>query len=47
MRRAWIEELPKVLWAQWTTKKRVTDETPFALAYGTKAILSTEAVLPL
>ena len=43
---AWLEELPKVLWAQRTTKKRVTDESPFALVFGTEAILPTEAGLP-
>ena len=43
---AWLEELPKVLWAQRTTKKRATDETPFALVYGTEAVLPTEAGLP-
>ena len=25
----WLEELPKVLWAQRTMKKRVMDESPF------------------
>ena len=45
-RGAWLEELPKVLWAQRTTKKRAIDETPFALVYGTEAILPTEAGLP-
>ena len=45
-RGVWLKEQPKVLWAQRTTMKRVMDETPFALAYGTEAILSTEAGLP-
>ena len=45
-RGAWLEELPKVLWAQRTTKKRATEETPFALVYGTEAVLPTEAGLP-
>ena len=44
-RGAWLEELLKVLWAQRTTKKRATDETPFALVYGTEAVLPTEAGL--
>ena len=43
---AWLEELSKVLWAQRTTKKRVTDESPFALVFGTEAVLPTEAGLP-
>ena len=44
-RRAWLEELSKVLRAQWTTNNRATEETHFALVYGTKAILPTEAGL--
>ena len=43
---AWLEELSKVLWAQRTTKKRATNESPFALVFGTKAVLATEAGLP-
>ena len=38
--------MPKVLWAQRTTKKRATDESPFALVFGTEAVLPTEAGLP-
>ena len=45
-RGAWLEEILKVLWAQRMTKKRSMDETPFALVYGTKVILSTKAGLP-
>ena len=36
----------KVLWAQRTTKKRATDESPFALVFGTEAVLPTKAGLP-
>ena len=43
---AWLEELPKVLWAQRATKKRVTYESPFALVFGMEAVLSVEARLP-
>ena len=43
---AWLEELPKVLWAQRMTKKRATDESPFALVFGTEAVFPTEAGLP-
>ena len=42
---AWLEKLPKVLWAHQTTKKRATDKTPFALVYGTEVVLPTEARL--
>ena len=44
---AWLEILSKVLWAQRTTKKRATDETPFVLVYGTEAMLPTEEGLPM
>ena len=33
----WVEYLPEVLWAYITTRKSVTQETPFALAFGTEA----------
>ncbi|CAL8157573.1 unnamed protein product [Prunus armeniaca] len=35
----WVDELPGVLWAYRTTKRRSTGETPFSLAYGTEAII--------
>ena len=41
-----MEELPKVLWAQRTKKKRAMDESPFTLVYGTKAMFPIEAGLP-
>ena len=34
----WVEYLPEVLWAYRTTRKSATRETPFALAFGTKAV---------
>ena len=34
----WVEYLPEVLWAHKTTYKSTTQETPFALAFGTKAV---------
>ena len=34
----WVEYLPKVLWAYRTMCKSATQETPFALAFGTKAV---------
>ena len=33
----WVEFLPEVLWAYRTTQKSATQETPFALAFGTEA----------
>ena len=34
----WVEYLPEVLWAYRTTSKSATQETPFALAFSTKAV---------
>ena len=34
----WVEYLPEVLWAYRTTRKSATQETPFALAFGTEAV---------
>ena len=34
----WAEYLPEVLWEYRTTRKSVTRETPFALAFGTEAV---------
>jgi transposase InsO family protein len=42
----WIEELPSVMWTHRTTKRRFTGETPFALAYGVKAVIPLEVGLP-
>ena len=41
----WVEYLPEVLWAYRTTCKSATQETPFALAFGTKAIDPVEVGL--
>ncbi|KAK3020950.1 hypothetical protein RJ639_046314 [Escallonia herrerae] len=43
---AWVDELPKVLWAYRTTPHSVTGETPFLLYYGTKAMLPVEIGVP-
>ena len=34
----WVEYLPEVLWAYKTTRKSASQETPFALAFGTEAV---------
>ena len=34
----WVEYLPEVLWAYRTTRKSTTQETSFALAFGTEAV---------
>ena len=38
----WVEYLPEVLWAHRTTHKSATQETPFALAFGTEAVAPVE-----
>ena len=38
----WVEYLPAVLWAYRTTRKTATQETPFALAFGTEAVALVE-----
>ncbi|XP_034219224.1 uncharacterized protein LOC117630638 [Prunus dulcis] len=42
----WVDELPGVLWAYRTTKRRSTSETPFSLAYGTEAIIPPHITVP-
>ncbi|XP_024035481.1 uncharacterized protein LOC127899240 [Citrus sinensis] len=39
---AWVDELPRVLWAYRTTHKTATGETPFALAFGHEAVVPAE-----
>lgn len=39
---AWVDELPKILWAYRCTPHDTTDETSFNLTYGTNAILPVE-----
>ena len=41
----WVEYLPKVLWAYKTMRKSTTQETPFALTYGTEAVAPVEVGL--
>jgi hypothetical protein len=38
----WADNLPEVLWAYRTTKRTPTEETPYALAFGTEAIIPAE-----
>ncbi|CAL1358974.1 unnamed protein product [Linum trigynum] len=42
----WVEELPSVLWAHRTTHKTATGETPFALTYGSDAVIPVELNTP-
>ena len=41
----WVEYLPEVLWAHRITRKSATQETPFALAFGTEAVAHVEVGL--
>ena len=41
----WVEYLPEVLWAYRTTRKLATQETPFAVAFGTKSVDPVEVGL--
>ena len=41
----WVEYLPEVLWAYRTTRKSATQETPFALVFGTEAVAPVEVEL--
>ena len=41
----WVEYLLEVLWAHRTTSKSATQETPFALAFGTKVVAPVEVGL--
>ncbi|KAK3001278.1 hypothetical protein RJ639_020818 [Escallonia herrerae] len=43
---AWVDELPKVLWAYRTTPHSVTGEMPFLLYYGTETMLPVEIGVP-
>ncbi|GKC91612.1 reverse transcriptase domain-containing protein [Tanacetum coccineum] len=42
----WIEEIPHVLWAHRTMVKSSNRDTPFALTYGTEAIIPAEIRMP-
>ncbi|KAK0591347.1 hypothetical protein LWI29_000356 [Acer saccharum] len=39
---SWADKLPEVLWAYRTTARSSTGETPFALEFGTEAVIPTE-----
>ncbi|XP_068331479.1 uncharacterized protein [Pyrus communis] len=42
----WPDELPKCLWEYHTTKRRATSETLFSLAFGSKAIIPPNVIMP-
>ena len=41
-KRIWLDELLSVLWAYRLTTRTLTGETPFRLAFGTKAVIPAE-----
>ncbi|XP_076922739.1 uncharacterized protein LOC143584608 [Bidens hawaiensis] len=43
----WAKELPFVLWADRTTSKNATGQTPFSLVFGSEAVISKEMVIPM
>ncbi|KAJ9551384.1 hypothetical protein OSB04_015429 [Centaurea solstitialis] len=43
----WVEELPSVLWANRTTPRTSTGQTPFSLVYGCEAVLPIESHVPV
>ncbi|KAJ9543856.1 hypothetical protein OSB04_023563 [Centaurea solstitialis] len=42
----WVEELPSVLWANRTTPRASTEQTPYSLVYGCEVVVPIEAQLP-
>ena len=46
LKSAWVEELPRVLWAYQTTSWTATGENPFSMTYGTEAIMPVEVGEP-
>ncbi|KAI5313989.1 hypothetical protein L3X38_043165 [Prunus dulcis] len=42
----WIDELPELLWAYRTTKRRSIDKIPYSLAYKSEAIIHLHIYVP-
>ncbi|XP_021770746.1 uncharacterized protein LOC110734930 [Chenopodium quinoa] len=42
----WAEELPRIRWANRTTPRTATGQTPFSLVYGCEAVIPTEVATP-
>ena len=46
-KRRWGEELPFLLWANRTTSKVATSQTPYPLVFGTEAMIPIKVVIPI
>nr|GEX57872.1 reverse transcriptase domain-containing protein [Tanacetum cinerariifolium] len=42
----WVDELPNILWAHWTTLKTSNDETLISLTYRSEAVIPAEIGMP-
>ncbi|XP_057962176.1 uncharacterized protein LOC131153749 [Malania oleifera] len=38
----WVEELPSIIWTYHSTQRAATEETPFMLTFGAKAVIPAE-----
>ncbi|GJR00257.1 reverse transcriptase domain-containing protein [Tanacetum coccineum] len=45
-RKVWVDELPNILWAHWTSLKTSNGETPYSLTFGSEAVIPTETSMP-
>lgn len=45
-KRAWVDDLPGVLWSARTTTKEATVHSSFGLVYGSEAVLPIEVGIP-
>ena len=42
----WVEDLPHILWTDWTTPRRSIGETSFSMTYGAEAVIPLETRFP-
>lgn len=46
LKKAWVEEFPKVLWAYRTALRNSTDETPYSISFGAETMVRVEIGAP-